>query len=129
MKDTTKNLSGLLKVILSICIFLFCFSTSSRAQSVPLPDGHPIKIAAPHLPLMVRYSGSGSIFYGENDIKYLFENKEVMKKWMTDYPAEVSAYKTAIDKYIKETDVTLLANEQKEVYYDLKAQWAIIIQL
>jgi len=78
---------------------------------------------------MVRYSGSGSIFYGENDIKYLFENKEVMKKWMTDYPAEVSAYKTAIDKYIKETDVTLLANEQKEVYYDLKAQWAIIIQL
>ena len=129
MKDTTKNSSGSLKLILSICFFFFCFSTDLLAQSDPLPDGHAIKIAAPHLPLMVRYSGSGDIFYGENDTKYLFENKDVMKKWMTDYPAEVPAYKTAIDKYIKETDVTLLANDQKELYYDLKAQWAIIIQL
>lgn len=78
---------------------------------------------------MVRYSGSGRIFYGGNDIKYLFENKDVMKKWTVDYPAEVPAYKTAIDKYLKETDVTLLPADQKDLYYDLKAQWTIISQL
>jgi hypothetical protein len=129
MKKPVQNLSRLLKLLLSICIFLFCFSTSSRAQSAPLPDGHPIKIAAPHLPLMVRYSGSGRIFYGDNNIKYLFENTDVTKTWATNYPSELAAYKVAIDKYLKETDVTLLANDQKDVYYDLKAQWAIISQL
>ncbi|MBC7398651.1 MAG: hypothetical protein H7289_01805 [Mucilaginibacter sp.] len=128
MKKTSANSMVTKKLMLLVSVILFCFTTASWAQTAPLPTDNPIKVAAPHLPLMVRHSGTGKVFYGDA-YNYKAENATVMKQWMTDYSAEVSTYKAAIDKYLKETDVTLLADDKKGVYYDLKNQWAMISQL
>ena len=51
------------KQILTLCALFF--SSLLFAQNTPLPKDHPIAVAAPHLPSMIRYNGVGHKFYGE----------------------------------------------------------------
>ena len=110
-------------------LFLFCiFCCNAFSQNLPLPEAHPIAIAAPHLPLMIRYEGQGIVFNIENN-KYKFEGNEGrLKNWMKTYPDELSKYKDAIAIYLKNISFRKLANENKELYIDLKSQWLLITQ-
>ena len=108
-------------------IFCSCFSVAF-SQTLPLPKNHPIAIAAPHLPLILRYTGQGIVFSSENN-KYSFEgNEQRFKLWMDDYPGELKQYKAAISYYLKNTQPAKLNDENKQLYVDLKSQWQLIVQ-
>jgi len=110
-------------------LFLFCSSFyTAFSQSLPLPKAHPIAIAAPHLPLLLKYTGQGIIFNVENN-KYTFDgNEQRFKIWMDDYPTELMHYKEAISYYLKNTHPEKLNGENKQLYVDLKSQWLLIVQ-
>lgn len=85
-------------------------------------------MAAPHLPLLLRYTGQGIVFSSENN-KYTFEgNEQRFKVWMDNYPAELMQYKAAISYYLKNTQPAKLNDESKQLYIDLKSQWQLIVQ-
>ena len=85
-------------------------------------------MAAPHLPLLLRYTGQGIVFSSENN-KYTFEgNEQRFKKWMDDYPTELLQYKKAISYYLINTHPAKLNDENKQLYIDLKSQWLLIVQ-
>lgn len=111
--------------------FLFFFSSlfcTAFSQTMPLTADNPIAIAAPHLPLMIRYDGVGRVFYGENTT-YKFEiNDSNLRTWIKNYPDELVTYKDAASKYLKTAESTLLTAGNKELYQDLKSQYSMIIQ-
>ncbi len=126
-----QKLTRLKQVLLTLFLgtILICLGASgAHAQTTDLPKDHPIKIAAPHLPLLERHTGEGQAFYGEKFV-YKSESQVKIKEWAGAYPAELEAYKVAIEKYLKDTDPATLSETAKETYYDLKAQSMLISQL
>ena len=114
----------------NLCLLLlFCNSfCTAFSQNVPLPKAHPIAIAAPHLPLIVKYEGQGIVFNVENN-KYKFEGNEGrFKNWMKTYPEELAKYKDAIAIFLKNSPTNKLNTENHQLYVDLKSQWLLIVQ-
>ena len=111
--------------------FLFLCSSffyTALSQNQPLPKAHPIAIAAPHLPLLRKYTGQGIIFNVDNN-KYSFEgNEHRFKEWMDDYPDELLTYKNAIAYFLKHISPEKLSGDNKQLYIDLKAQSLLIAQ-
>ncbi len=113
-----------------ICfLYFFCgLFFTSFSQSAPLPKNHPIAIAAPHLPLLIKYTGQGIVFKVKNN-KYAFDrNERQFKIWMYNYPDELLNYKNAIAIYLKHTQPSTLKKGNKQLYIDLKSQWLLIAQ-
>lgn len=117
----------MIKRLLCIVI-LSSFFLTAFSQSMPLPSDNPISIAAPHLPLMIRYDGTGKVFYAENTTYKSELNQSNLKDWIKNYPDEVSRYKIAIGTYLKTADTGGLTTENKEIYRDLKSQYVMVIQ-
>ena len=51
-----------------LLISILFISSIVIGQSHALPSDHPVAKAAPHLPLMLRFKGSGTAFYGEKNV-------------------------------------------------------------
>lgn len=122
-----KNIKQFLFKKILFISFLFT-SVFSYAYSQDAPSSHPILLAAPHLPKMVRYDGVGKKFHGE---KYYYKkevNENALKNWMKAYPEEAAKYKETTEKYMSTVDILELSPEEKELYYDLKSQWYIFRQ-
>lgn len=115
------------KILLFISIIL-C-SVMGFSQLGPLPKDHPITLAAPHLPLIVRFDGIGGEFHGEKYSYKKEQNTANFKSWVASYPQEVTPYKDAMAGLIKSTDVSLLSDSDKETFTDLVSQYWMIIQL
>lgn len=98
------------------------------SQTQPLSKDHPIAAAAPHLPLIVRFDGTGTEFHGD---KYSYNkelNEAALKTWIANFADEFKSYKSAISDYLK-TDPATLSDSDKDVYSDLKSQFWMISQL
>jgi hypothetical protein len=119
---------GKIYFLLIALFIVVATATNTNAQTVPLPKDHPIKIAAPNLPLFERASaGSGRVLYGEK-YDYAYSSVEKVKEWMVNFPSELETYKVAIKKFLADADLDTMTNERKELYYDLKNQWILITQ-
>ena len=118
-----------LKHGLFFSILILFFAIQAQAQTNSLPDGSPIKVAAPHLPLMARYSGVGQEHHGEKFSYNSDANINALKDWAKNNPNEVTAYKVAIEYYLKGAESATLSAADKDIYYDLKAQWYMYIQI
>ncbi len=114
-----KNLLAILLLFISYCGF---------AQTAPLPANHPIALAAPHLPLIIRFDGVGKEFHGDKYTYNLESNLQNIKDWIKNFPDELNSYKGAIATYLK-TDLSTLSDSDKEIFTDLKSQWFMIAQL
>lgn len=113
-----------------ICILFFftIFFCKVFCQDLPLPINHPIAIAAPHLPLMIKYDGQGLVYTIENT-RYKFDVIERdVKSWMRNYPEELVKYKAAIYSFLKIKQPITLPADRKNIYNDLKSQWLLIAQ-
>lgn len=118
-----------LRIIATTVIMVLGFSLVGWSQSVLLPSDHPIAIAAPHLPALLKYDGVGKAIYGD---KYSYKREENMvniKEWIRNYPEEVTKYKAAINEYLKHADPSLLSGNDKELYHELKSQWMMVSQM
>ena len=119
---------GKIYFLLIALFIVVATTTNTNAQTVPLPKDHPIKIAAPNLPLFERVStGSERVLYGEK-YDYTYSSVEKVKEWMVNFPSELETYKVAIKKFLADADLDTMTNERKELYYDLKNQWILITQ-
>ncbi|MHA6246369.1 hypothetical protein ACXYMU_00405 [Pontibacter sp. CAU 1760] len=117
------------KSIAVATFIIFGISTICWSQSTPLPSNHPVKVAAPHLPPILRHDGTGKPIYGD---KYAYDrdrNITQLKNWIKLYPEEISDYKRAINDYLSHSDEEALSGNEKELYHDLKSQWLIFSQL
>jgi hypothetical protein len=127
MKKPLHNLSRSLKLLLGTVILLFCFSASSLAQNKIKPIDDAIAIAAPHLPAMAAFNGTGRSFQYENKA-YEFDEKPT-REWIKNYPSELDKYKAAIQQLIKETNVSALSPGMQSIFTDLKAQYAMMLKM
>ena len=116
-----------MKKSLLFLVILFC-GFVGFSQTQPLSKDHPIAIAAPNLPLIVRFDGTGTEFHGEKYSYNKESNESGLKTWMKNFPDEFKNYKIAISDYLK-TDPSTLSDSDKEVFTDLKSQNLMIIQL
>lgn len=129
MKAVLLNFPPLLKTMVAASTMVLCFITMSWSQSIPLPSDHPIAVAAPHLPAILRHDGIGKPIYGD---KYTYKGEENairIKEWMRNYPEEVIRYKEAIAEYLKNTNVDLISENERELYHDLNSQWMLVRQM
>lgn len=110
-------------LICALCVSCFVF-----AQPPRLSKNHPVAVAAPHLPAIIRYNGVGQKFYGEKNVYNADQNNAKLKGWMKAYSGELAKYKVAISKYLESTDESKLSTKEAELYYDLKTQWMMIRQ-
>lgn len=129
MKTYLSRFRSLSRLMPLTGIMLFWLTTLGWSQPVSLPKNHPIAVAAPHLPAIMRYDGTGSKFYASDLVYKNKENHSILREWMKNYPAEVVAYKTAIASYLKSTNPSVLSGSEKELYSDLKAQSIMISQI
>lgn len=129
MKKLFFNFIHLRKAVLPTGIFLLCFTINGWSQIAPLPVDHPIAVAAPHLPPILRHDGIGKPMYGDKFTYKQDENIANLKKWLIDYPEEVVKYKEAISGFLKSSDLSTLSENEKELYYDLKFQRMMISQI
>lgn len=118
----------MIKKLLTFLLTLF-LSSFLFAQSTPLPGDHPIAIAAPHLPLILRHDGTGVVFYGERFTYKKEQNETNLRNWIKTYPEEVTKYKVAIAAFLKDTEVSTLTEAQAALYCDLKSQYLMFMQL
>lgn len=82
--------------------------------------------SAPHISWIQRSDSSENIYQGEKFKYNLVENNKNIQKWVDQYPSEVTAYKQAIEKFFKETSVNDITGQEKDFYYDMKAQYQMI---
>lgn len=123
-----KKIKGLSILMIFLIVSAFSINKAS-AQTTPLPKDHPVKVAAPNLPEMVRATASEeNVFHGLG-YSYSNANEAKVKAWIAKFPAEVDSYKTAINLYIKDSETKTLTDVEKEIYSDLKSQFIMIIQL
>lgn len=112
-----------------VALLGFSFHLQTLSQSGDLRKTHPVVIAVPHLPEMIKYNGEGKPFYGEKFKYKKNENEDNVHEWIKAYPEEYKKYKTVIAEYMKATDPETLSADAATLYYDLKAQWLMIRQL
>lgn len=111
-----------------LLVFALFISTLLLAQSSSLRKDHPIAIAAPHLPTIMKHTGAGAKFYGGKYVYNGEQNNAKLKAWMKAYSGELEKYKVAISKYLEATDESKLSAKEAELYNDLKVQWMMIRQ-
>ena len=107
---------------------LVCVALIATQISFAQTSSNSVTEAAPNLPEMVRYDSVGNEYHGVNHSYKTEENEASLKEWATSYPAEVEAYKVAIESYL-ETDYSTLSDSEKETYDDLKSQWLMFSQI
>lgn len=123
-----KKLKGLIGLLIFLAVYTFS-TNNVNAQTTPLPKDHPVKVAAPNLPEMVRASASEeNVFHGLGN-SYSKANEATVKAWIAKYPTELESYKTAISIFIKEAESKTLTDSEKDTFSDLKSQYFMIIQL
>lgn len=121
------------KIQISICrgltlmTFIGIIFLSGMANGQTPVSENPVIKAAPHLPKMERATDDAKLFHGEK-FTYKADNEITLKEWVTKYPSEVEAYKVAMEKYLKDTDVTKLSAVDQDTFYDLKSQWLMALQ-
>jgi hypothetical protein len=105
---------------------MLCWHTGSYAQNVPKPIDADIAIAAPHLPAVAKFDGSGTSFqYGNQFYKY---DVSTIKEWIKTYPDEFPKYSIAMQALIKDTKASALPTGMQTIYYDLQAQYNMILK-
>ena len=109
-----------------ITLLLIAASAFAQAPRAPIQDS--VAAVAPHLPAIVRYDGVGAEFHGDK-YSYKRECQASVAQWAKDYPEEVAKFKDVAGAYINGANVETLSSSEAEVYYDLKAQWYMVIQL
>ena len=110
-----------------VATLLLFFSITAYTQTTAIEN--PVIQAAPNLPKMERSTDGKILFHGEKFTYKKDENEKTLKKWSLNYPSEVAAYKIAIGKYLKDTDVSKLSSTDQNTFYDLKSQWIMSLQL
>ena len=114
----------------AIFTMVFFFSITLSAQS---ETKEPIDLvlvnSAPHISWIQRSDNSENVFQGEKFKYDLVKNNEQIQNWVDQYPSEVNPYRQAIEKFFKETSVNDLIGQEKNFYYDMKAQYQMIKKL
>lgn len=113
--------------IFSMVLF---FTITLSAQSL-VNDGVDVVLvkSAPHISWIQRSDASENVFQGEKFKYDLVKNNENIQKWADQYPSEVTSYKGAIEIFFKDTSVNDLTGQEKDFYYDMKAQYQMIKKL
>jgi hypothetical protein len=120
------------KTFLKNAIFtmvLFLSMTLSAQSETKEPIDMVLVKSAPHLSWIQRSEASQNVFQGEKFKYNLVKNNEKIQKWVDQYPSEVTTYRQAIETFFKETSVNDLIGQEKDFYYDMKAQYQIVQKL
>lgn len=89
-----------------------------------IPIDESIAVAAPHLPAIQQFEGTGDSFkYKKNTYQY---DERILKTWIQTYPEEFSNYCIAMKALLKDTRKASLSPIMKAIYTDLKAQYFMI---
>ncbi len=114
----------------AIFTMVLFFSITLSAQSASIePADIVLAESAPHLSWIQRSDNSENVFKGEKFNYDLVKNNENIQKWADQYPFEVTSYKQAIENFFKETSANDLTGQEKDFYYDMKAQYQMIKKL
>lgn len=120
------------KTFLKNAIFtmvLFLSMTLSAQSETKEPIDMVLVKSAPHLSWIQRSEASQNVFQGQKFKYDLVENNENIQKWVDQYPSEVTSYRQAIEKFFTETSVNDLIGQEKDFYYDMKAQYQMVKKL
>ena len=120
------------KTFLKNAIFtmVLFFTMTFSAQTVSKePADIVLAESAPHLSWIQRSEASQNVFKGEKFKYDLVKNNEQIQKWADQYPSEVTSYRQAIEKFFTETSVNDLIGQEKDFYYDMKAQYQMVKKL
>jgi hypothetical protein len=109
-------------------VLFFAISLSAQSASNELIDLVLVK-SAPHISWIQRSDASENVFQGEKFKYDLVKNNENIQKWVAQYPSEVTSYKQAIENFFNETSANDLTGQEKDFYYDMKAQYQMIKKL
>jgi len=114
----------------AIFTMVLFFSITLSAQSASIePADIVLTESEPHLSWIQRSDNSENVFKGEKFNYDLVKNNENIQKWADQYPFEVTSYKQAIENFFKETSANDLTGQEKDFYYDMKAQYQMIKKL
>lgn len=108
---------------------LFLSMTLSAQSEAKEPIDLVLIRSAPHLSWVQRSDTSENVFQGEKFTYDLVKNNQQIQKWVDQYPSEVTSYKQAVEKFFKETSVNDLIGQEKDFYYDMKAQYEMVQKL
>jgi hypothetical protein len=117
-----------LKNAISTMVLLFTITLSAQSASKEPVDMVLVE-SAPHLSWIQRSDASENVFQGEKFKYDLVKNNENIQKWVAQYPSEVTSYKPAIENFFNETSANDLTGQEKDFYYDMKAQYQMIKKL
>ena len=115
------------RLLLLLGLFLTTMPGFSQTLSLtPTQFVTSLANLAPHRPIMERDTTGNDVFHG-GLINYKHEdNHHSIEHWMDDYPAEVAAYKIAVQSYISANTNVTLSGIQEDTFADLKAQWVMV---
>ena len=122
------NKKNFLKNAIFTMVFFLSMTLSSQSETNGSIDLVLVK-SAPHLKWIQRSDASENVFQGEKFKYDLVKNNEQIQNWVDQYPSEVNPYRQAIEKFFKETSVNDLIGQEKNFYYDMKAQYQMIKKL
>ena len=112
-----------------ITMVLFCTITLSAQSASKESADMVLAESAPHLSWIQRSDASENVFQGEKFKYDLVKNNENIQKWVAQYPSEVTSYKQAIENFFNDTSANDLTGQEKDFYYDMKAQYQMIKKL
>lgn len=110
-------------------LLFFSITTYSQSTAVKQPVDVVLVNSAPHISWIQRSDASENVYKGEKFNYNLVENNKNIQKWADQYPNEVTSYKQAIELFFKETSVNDFIGQEKDFYYDMKAQYQMIKKL
>ena len=122
------NKKNYLKIVFFALTLSFSFTISAQSE-VQEPIDVVLAESAPHLSWIQRSDNSENVFQGQKFKYDLAKNNKNIQQWADQYPSEVASYKQAIVKFFKETSVDDLTGQEKDFYYDMKAQYQMIKEL
>ena len=99
-------------------------NAKTRLGAWLIPIDETIAVAAPHLPVIRKWDGSGDPFKFKKNT-YLYDEK-ILKTWIQTYPDEFTKYCIAMKTLLKNTKESTLTPIMKTIYTDLKAQYFMI---
>jgi hypothetical protein len=99
-------------------------NVKTHSGAVLAPIDETIAVAAPHLPVIRKWDGSGDSFKFKRNT-YLYDEK-ILKTWIQTYPDEFTNYCIAMKTLLKNTKESTLTPIMKTIYTDLKAQYFMI---